>query len=57
MTIENRPLLSPDDSELIKLSPTDLSQFIRLDQCERYLRLRLHERLRGKNFMAVGSVG
>ena len=28
----------------VRISPTDVSQFIRLDQCERYLRLRLHER-------------
>jgi hypothetical protein len=33
------------------LSPTDLAQFIRLEQCERYLRLRLHERDGNGNFM------
>ncbi len=33
------------------ISPTDISQFIRLDQCERYLRLRLHERTAGPSFM------
>lgn len=33
------------------ISPTDLSQFIRLEQCERYLRLRLHERSHGVRFM------
>ncbi len=33
------------------ISPTDVSQFIRLDQCERYLRLRLHERSAGSRFM------
>jgi hypothetical protein len=27
-----------------RISPTDVSQFLRLEQCERYLRLRLHER-------------
>ena len=27
----------------IRISPTAVSQFIRLDQCERYLRLRLHD--------------
>ncbi len=26
------------------ISPTDLAQYLRLDQCRRYLRLRLHER-------------
>src|SRR5215207_10606898 len=35
----------------IRISPTDVSQFIRLDQCERYLRLRLHERSAGMRFM------
>ncbi len=33
------------------LSPTDISQFIRLEQCERYLRLRLHERTHGTRFL------
>src|ERR671921_793695 len=35
----------------VRISPTDVSQFIRLDQCERYLRLRLHERSAGMRFM------
>src|SRR3954469_7426559 len=34
-----------------RLRPTDVSQFIRLEQCERYLRLRLHERSAGRQFM------
>jgi hypothetical protein len=34
-----------------RLRPTDLSQFVRLDQCERYLRLRLHERGVDARFM------
>ncbi|WP_394796256.1 AAA domain-containing protein [Armatimonas sp.] len=29
------------------LTPTDVSQFIRLERCERYLRLRMYERSRG----------
>ena len=33
------------------ISPTDVSQFIRLDQCQRYLRLRLHERVAGRRFL------
>lgn len=33
------------------LSPTDVSQFVRLEQCERYLRLRLHEKSINHNFM------
>src|SRR5215211_9356228 len=35
----------------VRISPPDVSQFIRLDQCERYLRLRLHERSAGMRFM------
>src|SRR5438270_12474893 len=34
------------------ISPTDVAQFIRLEQCERYLRLRLHERTANARFMA-----
>lgn len=34
-----------------RISPTDISTFIRLDQCNRYLRLRLHERAAGLGFM------
>src|SRR4051812_11860376 len=37
----NRPL---------RLTPTDVSQFVRLEQCERYLRFRLAERS-GQKFM------
>ena len=33
------------------ISPTDISQFIRLEQCERYLRLRLKERAEGRDFL------
>ncbi|MEO8289350.1 MAG: AAA domain-containing protein [Chloroflexota bacterium] len=33
-----------------KISPTDISQFIRLEQCQRYLRLRLHERAHRRKF-------
>src|SRR3712207_4264331 len=39
------------DQGRVRISPTDVSQFIRLDQCERYLRLRLHERSAGIRFM------
>jgi hypothetical protein len=38
------------------ISPTDVSQFIRLDQCQRYLRLRLHERRNGRDFMTNANV-
>ncbi|MDB5060112.1 MAG: superfamily helicase, partial [Chloroflexi bacterium] len=40
------PVLAPG-----LITPTDVSQFIRLEQCERYLRLRLHERSHGGRFM------
>ncbi|HZQ34938.1 MAG TPA: hypothetical protein VFD32_03320, partial [Dehalococcoidia bacterium] len=33
------------------ISPTDLTQYIRLDQCQRCLRLRLHERAHGLRFL------
>src|SRR5204863_3128156 len=39
----------PADSPL-RLTPTDVSQFVRLEQCERYLRFRLAERA-GQKFM------
>src|SRR5947209_1499681 len=34
----------------LRISPTDVSQFVRLEQCERYLRFRLSERS-GRTFM------
>src|SRR5947208_748918 len=39
-----------------RLTPTDISQFIRLRQCERFLRLRLAERA-GQRFMEAYGVG
>jgi len=46
------PAHHPDGTgQPLSISPTDVSQFIRLDQCQRYLRLRLHERARGLGFM------
>lgn len=35
----------------LRITPTDVAQFIRLDQCERYLRLRLHQSAHGQSFM------
>lgn len=35
----------------LPISPTDVAQFVRLDQCRRFLRLRLHERLDGARFL------
>ena len=34
----------------VRLTPTDVTQFVRLEQCERYLRFRLAERA-GQDFM------
>ncbi|HEU0165642.1 MAG TPA: PD-(D/E)XK nuclease family protein, partial [Thermomicrobiales bacterium] len=46
------PAIAPDPRvDPQSITPTDVSQFIRLDQCERYLRLRLHERATGSGFM------
>jgi len=39
------------DGAPLRLSPTDIAQYIRLDQCRRYLRLRLVERNSGREFM------
>jgi hypothetical protein len=47
------PVLPPD--EPWRLAPTDLSLFVRLEQCERFLRLRLAERA-GHPFMAECGV-
>jgi len=34
------------------ISPTDIAQYIRMEQCARYLRPRLHERAHGPRFLA-----
>ncbi len=44
--------VSPGVNGCRPISPTDISQFIRLEQCQRYLRLRLHERTVNARFMA-----
>lgn len=49
--VDHLPLLSIDDSQPRRISPTDISQFIRLEQCQRYLRLRLYERAAGASFL------
>lgn len=46
----------PDDRGRLPIAPTDVSQFIRLEQCERYLRLRLHERSADRAFMRAHGV-
>jgi hypothetical protein len=45
-----------DQQGFRQITPTDIAQFIRLDQCERYLRLRLHERAFGSDFMKAYGV-
>ncbi len=42
------PVLPPD--AVLRLTPTDVTQFVRLEQCERYLRFRLADRA-GQDFM------
>src|SRR3954453_4201047 len=44
------PLVPDPASQPLRISPTDVSQFVRLEQCERYLRFRLAERS-GRTFM------
>src|SRR5947209_308511 len=47
-TTVSLPVLPPAGP--LRLTPTDVSQFVRLEQCERYLRFRLAERA-GQKFM------
>ena len=42
--------VTPDERGRRRITPTDVSQFIRLDQCQRYLRLRLHQSAAGDRF-------
>ncbi|MFN8472609.1 MAG: AAA domain-containing protein [Anaerolineae bacterium] len=44
------PIVPPAPSAR-RLSPTDISQFIRLEQCGRYLRFQMAERSGGRTFM------
>lgn len=44
-------VLAPIATPVRQLSPTDVAQFIRLGQCQRYLRLRLQERAHGLGFL------
>lgn len=39
-----------------RIAPTDVAQYIRLNQCRRYLRLRLHERTHSSRFLAMYGV-
>src|SRR5688500_13234515 len=51
VTPDDELTVGRDDQGRVRISPTDVSQFIRLDQCERYLRLRLHARSSSDRFM------
>ncbi|MDP9378577.1 MAG: AAA domain-containing protein [Chloroflexota bacterium] len=52
MPSDGSPLFPATGKDGVRhVSPTDVSQFIRLEQCERYLRLRLHERTVNRRFM------
>src|SRR3954471_17103146 len=44
------PVVPDPASQPLRISPTDVSQFVRLEQCERYLRFRLAERS-GRTFV------
>src|SRR3954447_3798204 len=44
------PVVPDPASQPLRISPTDVSQFVRLEQCERYLRFRLAERS-GRSFL------
>ncbi|NTV61907.1 MAG: DNA helicase, partial [Oscillochloris sp.] len=50
------PLIPTVATQPRRISPTDVAQYIRLDQCRRYLRLRLHERAFGRRFMTSYGV-
>ncbi|MBA3643305.1 MAG: PD-(D/E)XK nuclease family protein, partial [Chloroflexia bacterium] len=41
----------PNDRGVVPISPTDVSQFIRLEQCQRFLRLHLHEGTNTSQFL------
>ena len=51
VTREDEYTVGLDELGRTRISPTDVSQFIRLDQCERHLRLRLHDRFAGARFL------
>src|SRR3954464_13338028 len=52
-TTTSLPVLSANTS--VRLTPTDVSQFVRFEQCERFLRFRLAERA-GQKFMTEYDV-
>ena len=38
------PVLTPTPTRPLRITLTDISQFVRVEQCERFLRFRLSER-------------
>lgn len=55
MSTFSLPVLTPTPAHPLRVTPTDVSLFVRLEQCERFLRLRLAERA-GVDFMAGSGV-
>src|SRR4051794_40704525 len=49
------PVLTTAPGQTLRITPTDVSQFVRLEQCERFLRFRLAERA-GQDFMHAYDV-
>src|SRR3954468_17636628 len=49
------PVLPDAPGQPLRLTPTDVSQFVRLEQCQRFLRFRLAERA-GQDFMHTYGV-
>lgn len=49
-------LALPNTVKPLRIAPTDVSQFIRLEQCERYLRLRLVEQNGGRSVLRAYDV-
>jgi hypothetical protein len=55
MSAVSLPVLTPGPGQPLRITPTDVSQFVRLEQCERFLRFRLAERT-GQDFMQAYDV-
>jgi hypothetical protein len=51
LIVDDFPARVSGRNDRLRISPTDISQFVRLEQCERYLRLSLHQRAEGLQFL------
>ena len=56
VTLVDPSFAAARSGELPRLSPTDISEFVRREQCDRFLRLRMHERARGRQFLQLYGV-